>query len=94
MYSNTDTITPNSSTTCVQLTWSSPLSSNVDHYYILTITPSPPTLTQPLNTTNTTTDIILLYDTTYNISVRAINCAGPSIDTAELMVYINSELIM
>ena len=73
----------------VVLSWSPPEESGgmrVD--YNLTLTPSPPSTASPLTicTTNTTTTITIHTNVTYNVSLEATNCAGTSVNSAELTI--------
>ncbi len=62
------------------LTWSPPFSTGgVSVNYTLTI--SPPSFSGPPVTVETTsTQIIVSYNTPYNVTIRAVNCAGMSDD--------------
>ena len=69
------------------LTWSPPSStSGVSVNYTLTISPSPLSRS-PVIMETTSTQITVSYNTPYNVTIRAINCAGMSSD---ILVTISS----
>ncbi len=74
-------------TSLLTLTWSPPSSTGcVSVNYTLTI--SPPLLSRSSVTVETTsTQITVSYNTPYNVTIRAVNCAGMSSDT---MISISS----
>ena len=47
--------------------------------YVLTVSPHP--VSGSTITTQTSTDITVSYNIQYNVTIRAENCAGSSIDT-------------
>ena len=63
------------------LTWSpSSSTGGVSVNYTLTI--SPPLLSgSPVTVETTSTQITVSYNTPYNVTIRAVNCAGISSDT-------------
>ena len=63
------------------LTWSPPSSTGgVSVNYTLTISP-PPLSGSPVTMETTSTQITVSYNTTYNVTIRAVNCAGMSDDS-------------
>ena len=67
-------------TSVVTLQWAPPTSTGgVDVSYVLTV--SPPPVSGSTITTQTSTDITVSYNIQYNVTIRAENCAGSSIDT-------------
>ncbi len=63
------------------LTWSPPFSTGgVSVNYVLTISP-PPLSGSPVTVETTSTQITVSYNTPYNVTIRAVNCAGMSSDT-------------
>ncbi len=63
------------------LTWSPPSSTGgVSVNYVLTISPSPLS-GSPVTVETTSTQITVSYNTPYNVTIRAVNCAGMSNDT-------------
>ncbi len=66
------------------LTWSPPSSTGgVSVSYTLTISP-PPLSSLPVTMETTSAQITVSYNTPYNMTIRAVNCAGMSdiIETA------------
>ena len=63
------------------LTWSPPFSTGgISVSYTLTISP-PPFSGSPVTVENTSTQITVSYNTPYNVTIRAVNCAGMSNDS-------------
>ena len=63
------------------LTWSPPFSTGgVSVSYTLIISP-PPLSGSPVSVETTTVLIAVSYNTPYNVTIRAVNCAGISSDT-------------
>ena len=63
------------------LTWSPHSSTGgVSVSYTLTISP-PPLSGSPVTVETTSTQITVSYNTPYNVTIRAVNCAGMSDDS-------------
>ena len=69
------------SSSLLTLIWSPPSSTGgVSVNYTLTISP-PPLSGSPVTVETTSTQITVSYNTTYNVTIRAVNCAGMSDDS-------------
>ena len=70
-----------SNVSVVTLQWTPPSTTGgVDISYVLTVSP-PPVSGSSISTQGNITEITVSYNTPYNVSIRAENCAGPSDDT-------------
>ncbi|XP_064382170.1 uncharacterized protein LOC135331039 [Halichondria panicea] len=66
------------SSSIITLDWDSPSStSGVSISYVLTISPTPLS-GSPVTVETTSTEITVSYNTPYNVTIRAVNCAGMS----------------
>ncbi len=70
------------------LTWSPPSSTGcVSVNYTLTISP-PPLSGSPVTVETNSTQITVSYNTPYNVTIRAVNCAGVSSETFGTIPFI------
>ncbi len=67
----------------VTLEWDSPSSTGgVSVSYVLTISPTPLS-GSPVTVETTSAHITVSYNTPYNVTIRAVNCAGNSSDVMD-----------
>ncbi len=66
------------SSSIITLDWDSPSSTGgVSVSYVLNISPTPLS-GSPVTVETTSTQIIISYNTPYNVTIRAVNCVGSS----------------
>ena len=72
----------------VTLEWDSPSSTGgVSFSYVLTISPTPLS-ESPVTVETTSAQIVVFYNTPYNVTIRAFNCAGNSGNMVALILSI------
>ncbi len=76
------------SSSIITLEWDPPSSTGgVSVSYVLTISPTP-LFGSPVTVETTSAQITVSYNTPYNVTIRAVNCAGSSSDVMVTIPFI------
>ncbi len=82
------------SSSIITLDWDSPTSTGgVSVSYVLNISPTPLS-GSPVTVETTSTQIIISYNTSYNVTIRAVNCVGSSSGVMVTIPFIGLSILL